>query len=115
MQIADDQRTCHNAQLVYLNYQDIALTLLTRFKIWLVHNCQLEEDHLIIKICTALLLYNACMLLNIIGILCVANNNKLKNHPRGMATFQKLILVLNLTLFLFFGSLNHYLKDISTQ
>ena len=42
----DDLRTVHNAQLVYSNCQDIALTLLTGFKIWLVHNCQTEEDHL---------------------------------------------------------------------
>ena len=30
--------------------QDIALILLTSFKIWLVHNCQKEEDHLNIQI-----------------------------------------------------------------
>ena len=42
MQIGDDLRTVHNAQLVYSNCQDIALTLLTGVKIWLVHNCQTE-------------------------------------------------------------------------
>ena len=85
LQIGDNLRTVQNAQLVYSNRQDIALTLLTRFKIWLVHNCQTEEDHLNIKIVTALLLYNACTLLNMMEI-CVTNNNKLKIHPRGMAT-----------------------------
>ena len=88
LQIGDDLKTVHNSQLVYLNRQDMALTLLTRFKIWLVHNCQMEEDHLNIKIVTALLLYNNCTLLNMIEI-CVTNNNKLKIHPRGMATFYK--------------------------
>ena len=88
LQIGDDLRTVHNAQLVYSNRQDIALTLLTGFKIWLAHNCQTEEDHLNIKIVTALLLYNACTLLNMMEI-CVTNNNKLKIHPRGMATFRK--------------------------
>ena len=72
LQIGDDLRTVHNAQLVYSNRQDIALTLLTGFKIWLVHNCQTEEDHLNIKIVTALLLYNACTLLNMMEI-CVTN------------------------------------------
>ena len=72
----------------FIRILDIALTLLTGFKIWLVHNCQTEEDHLNIKIVTALLLYNACTLLNIMEI-CVRNNNKLKIHPRGMATFKK--------------------------
>ena len=57
LQIGYDLRTVHNAQLVYSNSQDIALTLLNGFKIWLVHNCQTEEDHLNIKIVTALLLY----------------------------------------------------------
>ena len=65
-----------NAQLVYLNCQDIALTLFTGFKIWLVHNCQTVEDHLNIKIVTALFLYNACTLLNMMEI-CVTNKNKL--------------------------------------
>ena len=88
MQIGDDLRTVHNAQLVYSNRQDIALTLLTGFKIWLVHNCQTEEDDLNIKIVTALLLYNACTLLNMTEI-CVTNNNKLKIHSKGMATFKK--------------------------
>ena len=91
LQIGDDLRTVHNAQLVYSNRQDIALTLLTGFKIWLAHNCQTEEDHLNIKIVTALLLYNACTLLNMMEI-CVTNNNKLKIHPRGMATFKKIII-----------------------
>ena len=89
LQIGDDLRTVHNAQLVYSNRQDIALTLLRGFKIWLVHNCQTEEDHLNIKIVTALLLYNACTLLNMMEI-CVTNNNKLKIQPRGMATFKKM-------------------------
>ena len=53
LQIGDDLSTVHNAQLVYWNCQDIALTLLTGFKIWLAHNCQTEEDHLNIKIVTA--------------------------------------------------------------
>ena len=35
LQFGDDLRTVHNAQLVYSNRQDIALTLLTGFKIWL--------------------------------------------------------------------------------
>ena len=46
LQIGDDLRTVHNAQLVYLNRQDIALTFLTGFKILLAHYCQTEEDHL---------------------------------------------------------------------
>jgi hypothetical protein len=50
LQIGDDLWTVHNAQLVYLNHQDIALTLLIGFKIWLAHNCQTEEDHLNIKL-----------------------------------------------------------------
>ena len=58
--------TVHNDQLVYMNCQ--ALTLLTRLKIWLVHNCQLEKDHLNIKFFTALLLYNACALLDMLEI-----------------------------------------------
>ena len=70
LQIGDDLRTVHNAQLDYL---------LTGFKIWLVHNCQTEEDHQNIKIVTALLLYNACTLLNMMEI-CVMD-------PRGKATF----------------------------
>ena len=49
LQIGDNLRTIHTAQLVYSNCQDIALTLLTGLKIWLVHNCQTEEDHLNIK------------------------------------------------------------------
>ena len=53
LQIGDDLRTVQNYQLVYLNRQDIALTLFTRFNIWLVHNCQTEEHHLNIKIVTA--------------------------------------------------------------
>ena len=64
LQIGDDLKTVHNAQPVYSNRQDIVLTLLTGFNIWLAHNCQTEEDHLNIKIVTALLLYNACTLLN---------------------------------------------------
>ena len=87
LQIGDDLRTVHNAQLVYLNHQDIALTLFTRFKIRPVHNCQTEEDHLNIKIVTALLLYNASTLLNMMEI-CVTNNNKLEIHPRRMAIFK---------------------------
>ena len=42
LQIGDNLRAVHNDQPVYSNCQDIALTLLTRFKIWLVHNCQME-------------------------------------------------------------------------
>ena len=83
--IGDDLRTVHNAQLVNLNRHDIALALLTGFKIWLAHNCQMEEDHLNIKIITALLLYNACTLLNTMEI-CVTNNNKHKIHPRRWQT-----------------------------
>ena len=71
--IVDDLRTIHNAQLVYSNCKDMPLTLLTGFKIWLVHNC---------------LLYNAGTLL---GNICVINNNKLNIHPRGMAIFRKSI------------------------
>ena len=60
LQIGDNLWTAHNNQLVYSNSQDIiGLTHFTRFKIWLVHNCQMEEDHLNIKIVTALLLFNA--------------------------------------------------------
>ena len=55
LQIGDDLRTVHNAQLVYSNRQDIALTFLTGFKIWLVHKCQMEKDQLNVKIVTALL------------------------------------------------------------
>ena len=84
LQIGNDLRTIHNDQLVYLNFQDIALTLLTKFKVWLVHNCQVKEDHLNIKIVTALLFYIACTLLDKMDI-CVMNNNKLKIHPRKMA------------------------------
>ena len=89
LQIGDDLRTVHNAQLVYLHRQDIALSLLTGFKIWLVQNCKTEEDRLNTKIVTALLLYNACTLLNMMEIMeiCVMYNNKLKMYPRGMATF----------------------------
>ena len=54
LQIGDDLRTIHNAQLVYLNRQDVALTLFTGFKIWPVHNCKTEENHLNNKIVTAL-------------------------------------------------------------
>ena len=79
----------HNDQLVNSNCQNIALTLFfARFKIWLLHKCHIEEDYLNIKIVTALLLDNACTLLNMMEI-CVTNNNKLKIHPRGMATFLK--------------------------
>ena len=49
LQIGDTLRTLHNNQLVYLNCQDIALTLLTGFKIWLFRNCHTEEDHIILK------------------------------------------------------------------
>ena len=88
LQIGDNLRTVHNAQLVYSNRQDIALTLLTRFKIWLVHNFQTEEDQLNIQIVTALLLYNACTLPNMMKI-CVMDNNKLKIHPRGWQPIKK--------------------------
>ena len=87
LQIGDYLRTVHNAQLVYSNCQDIALTLQIRFKIWPVHNCQTKVDHLNIKIGTAVLLYNACTLLNMLEI-CVTYNNKLKLHPRVMASFK---------------------------
>ena len=70
--------------IIYSNCQDIALTLTTGFKMWLVHNSQTEEDQLNIKDVTALLMYNSCILLNMMKI-CVTNNNKLKIHPRGMA------------------------------
>ena len=33
----------------------IALTLLNGFEIWLVHNCETEEDHLNIRIVTAVI------------------------------------------------------------
>ena len=72
----DDLRTVHNDQLVYLNHQDIALTLVTQFKIWLI---QTKEKDLSIKIVTALLLYNSCTLLNMMEI-CVTNNNTLTIH-----------------------------------
>ena len=74
--------------MVYSNPQHIALTLLTGFKIWLVLNCQTKEGHLNIKIFIALLLYNACTLINMMQI-SVTNNKKLKIHPRGIATFKK--------------------------
>ena len=82
--MGDDLRTVHNDQLVYSNHQDIALTHPTRFKIWLIHNCQMEEDYINIKIVTALLMYNACTLLNIMEI-SATNNNKLKiiEHTLG--------------------------------
>ena len=52
-------------------------------------NFQTEEyHHLHIKIFTALFFYNGCTLLNMMEI-CVANNNKCKIHPRGMATLKK--------------------------
>ena len=48
-------------------------------KIWLVHNCETEEDNLNMKIVIALLFtYNACTLINMMEI-CVTNNNKLKS------------------------------------
>ena len=43
------------------------------------------------KIVTAQLLYNACTLLNLTEI-CATNNNKLKIHSRGMATWKKLTM-----------------------
>ena len=85
LQIGDDLRTIYNNQLVYLNHQDIALTLFTGFQKWLAHNCQTGEDHLNTKIVTALLLYNTYTLLNMMEI-CFMNNNKLNIHPRRMAT-----------------------------
>ena len=45
LQIGDDLRIVRNDKLVYLNHQDIALTLLSGFKLWLVHNCQTEEKN----------------------------------------------------------------------
>ena len=80
LQIGDNLRTDHNEQMVYFNCQDLAMILVNIFKIWLVHNFQTEEDHLNIKIVTALLLYNACTLLKMMEI-GVRNNNKLKIHP----------------------------------
>ena len=65
LQIVDHLRIVHNDQLVYSNCQDIALT---KFKIWAVHNCQMEEDHFKITIVTTPLLYNTCTLLNMIEI-----------------------------------------------
>ena len=53
LQIGDALRTLHNDQLVYSNRQDIALTCLTGFQLWLVHNYQTEEDLLNNKIITA--------------------------------------------------------------
>ena len=91
LQIGDDLRTVQTDQLVYSNCQDKALTPFTEFNIWLVHNCQTEEDHLQnIKIVTALLLYNAYKLLGMMEI-CVTNNNKLKIQSRGMAIFKKIL------------------------
>ena len=79
LQIGDNLRTVHNAQLLYLNCQDIALTLLIGFEIWLVLTVNGGRP-LNIKIVTAMLLYNACKLLNMMKI-CVTNNHKLKIHP----------------------------------
>ena len=45
----------------------------------------------ILKLLTALLCYNASTLLNIHGI-CVLLQNILKIHPKGMATFKKIII-----------------------
>ena len=87
LQIGEDLRTVYNDQLIYSNRQDIALTLLTIFKIWLVHKCQTEEDHLSIKTVTALLFYNACTFIKMLKI-CVTNSNKLKSNPKGMVTFK---------------------------
>ena len=92
-QIGDNLRPIHYDQLVDSNHQDIALTLLTGFKLQLDHNCQTEEEHLHIKIVTALLLYNDCTLLNMMEI-CVTNSNKLKIHPSGMATLKKMYIIL---------------------
>ena len=61
LQIRDNLKTIHNDQLVYLYRQDIALILLSRFKIWLVHFCQTEEDTE--NIVPVLLFYDACILL----------------------------------------------------
>ena len=87
-QIGDDLKTAKNDQLFIKNCQDIALTIFTEFKIWLIHNCQTEEDQLNFKITTALSLFNAFKILSMMEI-CVTNNNRLKIHPRGMATFKK--------------------------
>ena len=86
-QIGDDLMTVHNDQLVYSNCQDFTLTLFSRFKIWLIHNWQTEENHIIIKTVTALLLHNAGILLKMMEI-CVTNKNKLNIHPWWMATFK---------------------------
>ena len=71
--------------MVYSNPQDIALTLLNVFKVWLVQNCLTEEDHLNIKIVTALLLYNACTLLNMMEI-CVRTKDP---SQMGMANLKR--------------------------
>ena len=88
LQIGKQLMIVHNDQLSYSNHQSIDLTLPTGFKIWLAHNCQMEEDHPNIKIGTALLLYNACTFFKMMKI-CVTNNNKLNIHLRGMATLNK--------------------------
>ena len=62
LQTEGDLKTVHNDQLVYLNYQVIALILFIGFKIWMVQNCETGEYHLNIKIVTPLILYNACTL-----------------------------------------------------
>ena len=73
LQIGDDLRTFNNAQLVYSNCEDIAPTLLTGFKIWLVHNCQAEGEQLNIKSITAPLLYNVCTLLYMMELYVTKN------------------------------------------
>ena len=50
-------------------------------------SCQMEEDHLYIKMVTALLLYNAYILLNMMEI-HVTNNNELKVHARGIVALK---------------------------
>ena len=69
----------------------MTLTPLTGFKIRLVHNCQMEEDHLNVSIVTALLLYNAFTLLDIMEI-CVTDHKQLKIYSCGMATFKLFFL-----------------------
>ena len=92
LQIGGNLRTVHNDQLVYSNRQDIQSTLFTGFKIWLVHNCNTGEDHLNIKISTALLLYNACTLLNMMKRVSRTIIN-LKNTSEGWQLFLQKIIV----------------------
>ena len=64
LQIWRQSTYVHNALLLYLNSRGSWYPTSLTVKIWLVHYCQTEEDHLFIKIVTALLLYNAYTILN---------------------------------------------------